>query len=181
VTYCATCDGPLFSSKNVAIVGGGNSALDAALQLIPISGNIYMVDIADHIIGDPVMMDKVRASDKVTIMSRTEAREIIGGKFVTGLKVLVGKKEEKILQVEGVFIEIGSMPGKNPGCNVKLNEKGEIMVNERCETSVKGIFAAGDITNVPEKQIIVAAGQGCIACLSAVKYLSKRNSNSSAY
>jgi NADH-dependent peroxiredoxin subunit F len=174
VTYCATCDGPLFAGKDVAVVGGGNSALDAAMQLMPIAARIYMIDIADHIIGDPVMLEKVKSSPKVEILSKTEVKEITGDKFVNAVKVVVRKSEERTIPVEGVFIEIGSMPSKDPACSVKLNEKGEMIVNERCETSVPGLFAAGDITSVPEKQIIVAAGQGCVACLSAFRYLSRK-------
>jgi NADH-dependent peroxiredoxin subunit F len=174
VTYCATCDGPLFADKDIAIVGGGNSALDTAVQMLPIAGRIYMVDIDDHIIGDPIMLEKLKSSPKVEFIMRAEAREIVGDRFVTGLKVLIGKREERTLPVGGVFIEIGSLPSREPKCGVKSNDKGEITVNERCETSIQGIFAAGDVTDVPEKQIIVAAGQGCIASLSAFKYLSKR-------
>lgn len=173
VTYCATCDGPLFAGKDVAIVGGGNSALDAAMQMIPLARRIYMVDIADHIIGDPVMLEKVKAAPNVQIMSGTKVREIFGGRFVEGIKVSEGDGEPKPIPVEGVFIEIGSMPAREPGCEVTFNERGEIIVNDRCETNVPGLFAAGDVTTVPEKQIIVAAGQGCIASLSAFRYVSR--------
>jgi NADH-dependent peroxiredoxin subunit F len=173
VTYCATCDGPLFAGKDVAVVGGGNSALDAVTQLTSIAARIYMIDIADRMIGDPVLLEKARNSPMVEILNRTEVREIFGDRFVRGVKVLVDKKLERTIPVEGVFIEIGSTPARQPGCDVKNNERGEIVVNERCETSVEGVYAAGDVTNVPEKQIIVAAGQGCIASLSASKYLSR--------
>ena len=175
VTYCATCDGPLFAGKDVAIVGGGNSALDAAMQMLPIAGKIYLIDNADHIIGDPVVLEKVKASPKVEILRKTEVREIFGERFVNGMRVYSKESmEERTIPVEGVFVEIGSLPAWNPECNIKLNEKGEVVVNERCETNVEGVFSAGDVTSVPEKQIIVAAGQGCIACLSAFKYLSKK-------
>jgi NADH-dependent peroxiredoxin subunit F len=174
VTYCATCDAPLFADKDVAVIGGGNSALDAAIQLLDIANRIYMIDISDHIIGDPVMLDKVRSSAKVEFIPKTEVREILGSRFVDGIRILVGKKEERVIPVGGVFIEIGSCPAKEPTCKAKLNEHGEVMVNDRCETSVEGLFAAGDVTSVPEKQIIVAAGQGCIASLAAFKYISRR-------
>ena len=174
VSYCATCDGPLFTGKDVAVVGGGNSALDAALQMIAIANKVYLIDIGDHIIGDRVMLEKVKASAKVEMLMKTEVREILGGRFVNAIRVLVNKNEERTIPVEGVFIEIGSMPSREPGCDVKLNERNEIIVNDRCETNVPGLFAAGDVTNVPEKQIIVAAGQGCIACLTAYKYISKK-------
>ncbi|MFH0863080.1 MAG: FAD-dependent oxidoreductase [Candidatus Altiarchaeota archaeon] len=175
VTYCATCDGPLFAGKDVAIIGGGNSALDAAMQMIPLARRIYMIDMADHIIGDTVILEKVRAAPNVQIMSRTKVREIVGSRFVQGIKVSEVGGDARTIPVEGVFIEIGSMPANEPGCDVSFNERGEIKVNERCETNVPGLFAAGDVTNVPEKQIIVAAGQGCIASLSAFRYISRQN------
>jgi NADH-dependent peroxiredoxin subunit F len=174
VSNCATCDGPLFSGKDVAVIGGGNSALDATLQLMSIAKRIYLIDIASRIIGDPVMLQKVGSSDKVELLPQTEVREIFGERFVKGVKVLVGKKEERTIPVEGVFVEIGSMPAWEPGCDVKLSERNEIVVNDRCETSIPGMFAAGDVTTVPEKQIIVAAGQGCVAALSAFRYISRR-------
>jgi NADH-dependent peroxiredoxin subunit F len=172
VTYCATCDAPLFQAKDVLVVGGGNSALDAALQLIPIAGRIYVVNMADELTGDPVMVEKVMESDKVEILSRHRVSRIYGGDFVEGVEVEAEAGGKKQLDVQGVFVEVGSLPVKEPACKARVNEQGEIVVNKRCETSIPGLFAAGDVTDVPEKQIIVAAGQGCVACLSAFKYLS---------
>jgi NADH-dependent peroxiredoxin subunit F len=173
VTYCATCDAPLYSGKDVAVIGGGNSALDAALQLEKIAKKIYLIDISDRIIGDPIMLEKARESEKIQIMTNTEVREILGGKFVSGIRILIEKKQENILPVEGVFVEIGSTPVKEPACEAKLDIHGQIIVDERCQTSLPGLYAAGDVTNVPEKQIIVAAGQGCTAAIQAFKYLIK--------
>ena len=109
VTYCATCDGPLFSGKDVAVIGGGNSALDAVLQLIKIANHIYVINISDKFSGDEVMQEKVKASKKVTIFNDTQTKEIIGDIFVQGLKIVKDGKE-KILDVQGIFIEIGSIP-----------------------------------------------------------------------
>lgn len=173
VTYCATCDAPLFAGKDVAVIGGGNSAMDATLQLMAIANKIYLININDDLAGDEIMIEKIKNSDKVTIFNNTITKEILGDKFVKSIKVLVNKSEEKILDVQGVFVEIGSIPVKDPTYNVDVNQNNEIIVNERCETNIPGLFAAGDVTNVPEKQIIVAAGQGCIASLSAFKYISK--------
>lgn len=181
VTYCATCDGPLFSGKDVAVVGGGNSALDAVLQLIPIANKIYLINDQDKLIADEVMIRKAEASDKIEIINNANSREITGEQFVKQIKIVANRpdnqKEERTLDVQGIFIEIGSVPVKSVAeCqNVKLNDYNEIKVNEKCETNIPGFFGAGDVTNVPEKQIIVAAGQGCIACLSAFKYISKKN------
>ena len=174
VTYCATCDAPLFAGKDVAVIGGGNSAMDATIQLMSIANKIYLININNNLAGDEIMIEKIKKSDKVEILNNTKAKEIVGDKFVNSIKLQVNKSVERILDVQGVFIEIGSMPVKGPGCGVNTNEKDEIIVNERCETDVPGLFAAGDVTDVPEKQIIVAAGQGAIASLSAFKYLSKK-------
>jgi alkyl hydroperoxide reductase subunit F len=173
VTYCATCDAPLFAGKDVAVIGGGNSAMDATIQLMSIANKIYLININNNLAGDEIMIEKIKKSDKVEILNNTKAKEIMGDKFVNSIKLQVNKSVERILDVQGVFIEIGSMPVKGPGCGVNTNEEDEIIVNERCETDVPGLFAAGDVTDVPEKQIIVAAGQGAIASLSAFKYLSK--------
>jgi len=177
VTYCATCDAPLFAGKDVAVIGGGNSALDACLQLMEIAGKIYLITTNERMMGDPVMMEKVQKSGKVEILTNTQTREFIGDKFLTGLRVSSKEGSERLLNVEGAFIEIGWMPVSVPfkaDVELKCNQYGEIVVNDRCETNMAGVFAAGDVTSVPEKQIIVAAGQGCIAALSAFKYLSKK-------
>ena len=174
VSYCATCDGPLFQGKDVVVVGGGNSALDAAVQLLNIANRIYLVNNTDHIIGDQLMIETLKSSPKVEIRNKTELREIFGDNFVRGVRLLTDKSKEETLPVEGVFVEIGSLPAKEPACKAKTNEYGEIVVNGRCETDIPGLFAAGDVTSVPEKQIIVACGQGCIASLSAFKYVSRK-------
>jgi NADH-dependent peroxiredoxin subunit F len=174
VSYCATCDGPLFSGKDVAVVGGGNAALDAVVQLIAIAEKVYLIDIGERIVGDRALLERAKASGKVEVLERTEVREIFGGRFVEGIKVLVEKHQERTIPVGGVFIQIGSMPAGDLGALARTNERGEIAVSPDCATSVPGLFAAGDVTDVPEKQIIVAAGQGCIAALSAFKYLSRK-------
>ena len=171
VTWCATCDAPLFSGMDVAVIGGGNSAMDAAIQLDTIANKVYLVNLNEDLAGDAIMKEKLLASEKVEVLNLAETKEIIGDDFVTKLKVLVDG-EERLLAVGGVFIEIGSVPVNAPACEAKKNDWGEVIVNERCETNVPGLFAAGDVTNIPEKQIIAAAGQGCIALLSAFKYLS---------
>ncbi len=172
LTYCATCDGPLFSEKDIAIIGGGNSALDAALQLINIANHIYLIDVNSGLGGDLIMREKVAASVKVSVMSSTRVTEIIGGKMVTAIKVATGAGE-KTIAVQGVFAEIGLMPNSEFAEGIDKNNFGEIKVNSYNETNIPGIFAAGDVTNVPEKQIIIAAGEGAKAVLSAFGYLSR--------
>ncbi|MDD5679840.1 MAG: FAD-dependent oxidoreductase [Candidatus Omnitrophica bacterium] len=172
LTYCATCDGPLFPDKDVAVIGGGNSALDAALQLINIARRVYIIDINPKLGGDAVMREKVSASNKVTVMNNAAVSAIIGEKMVTGIKVKT-RGEEKAVLVQGIFVEIGLMPNSEFAQGVKRNELGEIKVNSYNETNVPGIFAAGDVTDVPEKQIVIAAGEGAKAALAAFNYLSR--------
>ena len=170
LTYCATCDGPLFSRKDVAIIGGGNSALDAALQLMRIANKVYIINIAPELTGDAVMREAVQGSDKVSIFNNTKVEEVLGDRMVSAIRI---KREDKenLLSVQGVFVEIGLIPNSDfiPGIN--KNNSGEIIVNSRNETNIPGIFAAGDVTDVPEKQIVIAAGEGAKAALGVFKYL----------
>ena len=171
VTYCATCDGPLFQGKKVAVIGGGNSALDATLQMMNISPEVHMVNIAPHLTGDQVMIEKAQGSSAVKIWNNAEVKKIYGDMFVKGLHL---KQQDKMinLDVEGVFIEIGLIPNAGFARCLEQNKWGEIVVDCYNKTSIEGIFAAGDVTNVPEKQIIVACGEGSKASLAAFRYLS---------
>jgi len=171
VAYCATCDAPLFEGKDVAVMGGGNSALEAVMQLMKIANKIYIFDFMDKMIADPIMLDKAKASKKVELYTSSKAKEIKGDKTVKSI-VIDHNGKEKEYKIEGIFVQIGSLPSDKPTIKgINLNKFNEIIINEKCETNIQGLFAAGDITNVPEKQIIVAAGQGCIASISAFKYL----------
>src|SRR3989338_7376949 len=172
VAYCVTCDGPLFAEKDVAVVGGGNSALDAAIQMMNIANKVYLINITDEFIGDSIMQEKVRNSPKVKILHNARVESIIGDKFVKGINIdIQGKKEP--LDVKGIFIEIGLMPNSWFAKDIDRNEKGEIKVNCANETNVPGVFAAGDVTSVPEKQIVIAAGDGAKAALGAFRYLAR--------
>ncbi|MBU1091176.1 MAG: FAD-dependent oxidoreductase, partial [Candidatus Omnitrophica bacterium] len=170
LTYCATCDGPLFPDKNVAVIGGGNSALDATLQLIKIAKHIHLINIVSGLTGDPIMREQVEASDKVSIINNARVSAVLGNKFVNAIKIKKEDREETI-DVEGVFVEIGLIPNSDFIKDVEKNKLGEIKVSLRNETTQPAIFAAGDVTDVPEKQIIIAAGEGSKACLSAFRYL----------
>jgi len=174
VTYCATCDAPLFAGMDVAVIGGGNAGLDATLQLIKIARKIYLIELLPQLRADPVMVEKAKNSGKVVIYTRTKVEKIYGDNFVKGIEVSKEGKVEDI-KVGGVFIEIGSLPSSDFIQDVKKNKAGEIVVNCRCETDIPGIFAAGDVTDVPAKQIIVACGEGAKATLSAFDYLSKKS------
>jgi alkyl hydroperoxide reductase subunit F len=176
ISYCATCDGPLFSQKAVAVIGGGNAALDAALQMEKIARKIYLVNINPSLGGDPVMREKAETSQKVEVLNSTTTKEILGDRFVKAIKVdQAGNSRE--LEVGGVFVEIGSVPNSGIIDFVAKNKSGEIIVDSLNRTNVAGVFAAGDVTDVPEKQIIVAAGEGAKAVLGVSRYLSQTRTN----
>lgn len=170
VTYCATCDGPLFRDKKVMVVGGGNSALDAVLQLKNIAAYVYIVNISDRLDADPIMIEKAQKAGNVEIWNRSRLLSISGDIFVN--KAEVDKAgEKKVLDLEGIFVEIGLIPNSGFAGSLKRNQQKEIIVDKYNRTSVEGVFAAGDVTDVPEKQIIVACGEGAKASLSAFHYL----------
>ena len=172
LTYCATCDGPLFKDKVVAVIGGGNSALDAALQLIKIAKHVYIINNTQKLGGDAIMREKVENSSVVTIFNNSFVEEIIGEKMVKAIRVNINGKQE-IVPVEGVFVEIGLIPNSDFAIGVEKNQLKEIKVNSKNETNIPGVFAAGDVTDVVEKQIIIAAGEGAKALLSCFRYLSQ--------
>lgn len=172
VSYCATCDGPLFPGKNVAIIGGGNSALDAALQMVRIAAKVYLIHVGPSLTGDPIMREKVAASSVVEVIHAATVKKISGSSFVTGLTYEQAGVVKEIA-VEGIFIEIGWTPNTDLIDFVAKNEGGEIKIDHANRTDVAGVFAAGDVTDVPEKQIIVAAGEGAKAVLSVFRYLSQ--------
>jgi thioredoxin-disulfide reductase len=172
ITYCSTCDGPLFEGMDVAVIGGGNSALESALQMAKIATSVHVITHGSTLRADKVYLEKAKESDKIKIITSTNILEVVGDRLVTGIKMRSKGKNPELLPVKGVFVEVGSVPNSQIVDFVQKNQSGEIMVNPKCETNVPGLFAAGDVTDVPEKQIIVAAGEGCKAALSAFRYLS---------
>jgi len=174
VTYCAICDGPLFAGENVAIIGGGNSALEAAEDMVKIAEHVYLVSLTP-LTGDQILIDKVTAANNLTMFLEHEVLEIKGESRVKGIKIRdLKSKQEREIDVSGIFIEIGLIPNSEPFKGiVHLNRLGEIEVNCANEIGVLGLFAAGDVTNVPEKQIVVAAGEGAKAALKAHRYLQR--------
>lgn len=176
VTYCAVCDAPLFAGKITAVVGGGNTALDFALLLARIAEKVYLIHRRAEFTGDIVSLEKTKTNPKIEIITDTVVEKISGDKFVSGVSVKNAVSGEiKEIKLEGVFVAIGSVPNTEFVKDlVKLNEYGEIIINHKtCETNVPGIFAAGDITDVVEKQAIIAAGDGAKAALSASGWLQK--------
>jgi len=174
VTYCAICDGPLFAGMKVAVIGGGNSALEAADDMIKIADHVYLVSVTPFT-GDQILIDKAKGASNLTIFLEHEVLEITGDKFVGGIRIRdLKSKQEKEFEVNGVFVEIGLIPNSEPFKGIApLNRIGEIEVNCGNETGVPGLFAAGDVTNVPEKQIVVAAGEGAKVALQAHHYLQR--------
>lgn len=174
VAYCSTCDAPMFKDKDVAVVGGGNAGLEAVIDLFPYAKSIKLLEYSDTLKGDPVTQDKVRASDKVELIFNAETLEILGDKFVNGLKYKdrnIG--DEKILGVQGVFVEVGSIPNSDivKGL-VEMNKYGEIIIDSKnARTSQLGIWAAGDVTDDPFKQNNISAGDAVKAALDAYNYL----------
>jgi NADH-dependent peroxiredoxin subunit F len=171
ITYCATCDGPLFSGKTVAVIGGGNAGLEVALQMVRIARKIYLIERLPELTADRIVTDKIRGEKKAEILTGTEVTRIYGDKFVTGIRISNTEGIERFLAVEGVLVEIGSIPNSDIIDNVAKNESGEIIVNCAAETSLPGLFAAGDVTNVFRKQIIIACGEGAKAAIAASEYL----------
>lgn len=177
VTYCAWCDGPIFAGKEVAIIGGGNAALDAAINISKLVKHIYVVNITPELTADPVMIDKVHDLHNVRVLNNTEVVALEGEKYLSGIDV--HDKEtgtHKKLSVAGMFVEVGSIPATDYLKDfVHLNHDGEIVIDKHNVTSVDGVFAAGDITDVIEKQVIVAAGEGAKAAIQASQYLSRKS------
>jgi alkyl hydroperoxide reductase subunit F len=176
VSYCAWCDGPLFAKREVAVIGGGNSALDTAINLSKVAKQIYIINVNPKLTGDKAMVDKVSQSHNIRIINNATTLEIQGDKLVGAIKIHDKQTGlDKNIEVEGVFIEIGQVPATDylEG-TIDLNSQGEIKINKHNSTNIEGIFAAGDITNVAEKQIIIAAGEGAKAAIAASKYLSSK-------
>lgn len=174
VSYCSTCDAPLFRDADVAVVGGGNSGVQAVLDLLAIgAGQIYLVTDLE-ITADPVLADQIRNHPRVRIYPYHQVTAVHGERTVSGVTIRSTRSEaEAELAVEGVFIEIGLEPNSEIFPDLWKNQRGEIVVDCHCRTSTSGIFAAGDVTHLPEKQIIVAAGEGAKAAITAWEYVTK--------
>jgi alkyl hydroperoxide reductase subunit F len=173
VAYCPHCDGPLFKGKHVAVIGGGNSGVEAAIDLAGIVGHVTLFEFMPNLKADKVLQDRLFSLQNVDVILNTETKEIIGDSQVKAIKFMNRETQEtQELALEGVFIQIGLIPNTDwLKDDLKLSKYGEIEVNDHGETSVPGIFAAGDVTTVPYKQIIIAMGEGSKAALGAFDYL----------
>ena len=173
VSYCTVCDGPLFPGKAVAIIGGGNSALEAGIMMADIAAKVYMINKNPAFKGDQVLMDNLLSKKNVEVVYNAVTTQILGDGFVSSLKYKDQSGEHE-LKIDGIFIHIGMIPNsKLVPPEVEKTQAGEIVVSKNCETNIPGLFAAGDVTDVPFKQIVIAAGQGTCALLQAVNYLNR--------
>ncbi len=173
VSYCATCDAPLYKGKDVAVVGGGNAGVDAAIQLARIANHVYLIESTPRLNADKKYQENLGADSNATLMLRTEVNSMHGNQFLESIVVRnLDTDEQQSIPVGGIFVEIGSMPSVHflPP-EVEVNKRGEIVVDCECHTNLDGLFAAGDVTSIPFKQIIIAAGEGAKALLSANSYL----------
>jgi alkyl hydroperoxide reductase subunit F len=178
VAFCATCDAAFFKDKNVAVVGGGNSGLEAVVDLLPFASKVYLIARKPEggLRGDPVTQETIMNSDKVEIIYEVNASEVIGEQMVTGLKYKNNDSdEEHEIAVNGVFVEIGSVPNSEiVGAFVDTDDWNNIVVNfETQQTSCDGVFAAGDVTNSMFRQNNIAVGDAIKALLSAHEYIKK--------
>jgi thioredoxin reductase (NADPH) len=174
VSYCATCDGAFFSGKEVAVVGGGDTALVEALYLSKIAERVYIIHRRDKFRGEKINQEKVLSNPKITIIWNTIIQEIIGKDKVEALLIKnVKTGKEEIKPINGVFIAIGRKPNTEFITDVEKDALGYIKVNDEMETSVEGVFAAGDCTSKKWRQITTAVGEGAKAAISAEKYIEK--------
>ena len=174
VAYCPHCDGPLFKGKRVSVVGGGNSGVEAAIDLAGIVGHVTLLEYDAILRADEVLQRKLRSLPNITVITQAQTTEVTGdGSKVNGMRYIDRKTgETKSIELEGIFVQIGLLPNTDfiKG-TVALSKRGEIEVDARGQTSVSGVFAAGDVTTVPYKQIIIAMGEGAKASLSAFDHL----------
>jgi len=173
VSYCATCDGPLYKNKTVAVIGGGNSAMDAAEYLAKLAAKVYLIHRRDQFRGEAIVLEQLKKNPKVEMVTSSEIKEIKGQQIVESIIIKNnGHDEIKEIKVDGVFVEIGYTAKTELVKDlVKLNKKGEIVTDQNSNTSHEGIFACGDITDCLYKQIVISAGEGAKAALQAYKYL----------
>lgn len=174
VAYCPHCDGPLFKGKRVAVIGGGNSGIEAAIDLAGIVQHVTVLEFSDTLRADEVLIRKARSLPNVDIITEAATTEVVGdGQRVNGLTYTDrASGENHSLELEGIFVQIGLVPNTDwlKG-DMELTQHGEIVVDAKGQTSVPGVFAAGDVTDTPFKQIVIAMGSGATASLGAFDYL----------
>ncbi len=182
VTYCTVCDGPLYKNKITATIGAGNSALESALMMGGIAKKVYVLTKYANTKemnggfprGENILVEKLKALPNVEILYEADTKKILGTDVVTGIEYAdIKTGEKKTIEVNGAMVHVGMIPNSQFAKNLKQNPAGEIEVDMLGRTSLPGVFAAGDVTNIPYKQIVIAAGQGVTAALSAIDYLNR--------
>ena len=182
VAYCPHCDGPFYQGKDVVVVGGGNSGIEAAIDLSNIAKNVKVIEFLPFLKADKILRDKARSLENISFILNSEVQTINDEKGKVAGITYIDKSSNEIyhLKTSAVFVQIGLIPNSSFVENVvELNNYNEIIINDKCETSQSGIFACGDVSSIPHKQIIVSMGNGASAALSASDYLIK-NENSIA-
>jgi len=176
LSYCATCDGPLFKGKPVAVVGGANSAASAALLLSNYASKVYILYRRSRLRCDPILARRIEENDKIEVLYEVVPVRLIGEKMLESIVLRKSNGEEFKLDVSGVFVEIGTVPNTEPlrELNVELDEEGRVKVKPDMSTNVEGLFAAGNVSDGSNKldQIVTAAAEGAIAATSAYRYIS---------
>lgn len=173
VAYCPHCDGPLFEGKDVAVIGGGNSGIEAAIDLAGIVNHVTVLEFAPELKADEVLQKRLYSLPNVTVVKNAQTKEITGEENVNGITYVDRETgAEKHVELQGVFVQIGLVPNTEwlPE-TVERNRIGEIVVDKRGETTIPGLFAAGDCTDSPYNQIIISMGSGANAALGAFDYL----------
>ena len=175
VSYCVTCDGPFYKDKKVVVAGGGNSAVEAAIDLSKVAKEVYIIH-RSQFRADKILLDKMFSNKNIKVYLETTIKKIVGNEKIEYLEIIDNKTlQSSKFYLDGLFVEIGNIPNSYLIEDiVKTNERKEIIVNEEQRTSVEGLFAAGDVTAEPEKQIIISAAAGAKAALAAAKYINKR-------
>lgn len=172
VSYCATCDGNFFRGKEVAVTGGGNSALEDALYLSDLCSKVYLIHRRDEFRGDAATLNKIKSKENIEIILNTNVTKINGDDFLSSIEITDNDKNTKELKISGLFVAVGRIPyNENFGKTIELDENGYAVSGEDCKTNVPGIFVAGDFRTKTLRQLVTATGDGAVAAVNAIAYI----------
>lgn len=174
ISFCAVCDGAFYQGKTVAVIGGGNSALQEALLLSDLAKKVYVVQNLDRLTGEEKLQQQLKAKDNVEIILGSVVEELLGETALAGIKIKNTADEERVLDIDGMFVAIGLVPQNEPFAqHITLNDWGYVDAGEDCKTSTEGIFVAGDCRSKRIRQVATAAADGAIAALAACDYIDR--------
>lgn len=172
VSYCSVCDGPLYADETVAVIGGGYAGTEGAMFLSDVAETVYIINYDEELSGEAITLEKIPEQDNIEIINMADTKEFYGEEMLDGLRYEDRETGEvHDLDVAGAFIEIGRIPNSDFVKGVEKDEEGRIVTDEHQRTSVDGLFAAGDVSDIAEEQAILAAGEGCAAALQAGRYI----------